>query len=396
MSRISTAFVVLLAALVVATLAAATAPGAGQPVYLNPHASIPARVNDLLHRMTLEEKVGQMDQIVIGKLRDTTPPANGDCNNAGGNNDPLQTTCLQRTLIDYKTGSILSGGTDNPADNTGRGWAEQYNTIQHYAVEHSRLHIPVIYGVDAVHGFGHPYRGARSSRSRSGWAPPGTPTSPRQPAPRRSSSCSRPAATGTSPRCRTSPATTAGAATTRRGPRSPRSRRRSARANIKGMQGGGFDSPQVAATVKHFAGYSQSINGHDRVEAQLPIRYLQDIFLPVVRGRDRRRRGDRDGRLRLDQQHPGDRVALPAHRGAAAPAGLQGRRDQRLRRRAGAADGLPHRGRLPGRDRAGRQRRRRREHDPVRLRRLEQRPDPGRPARARLRAADRPVGASGS
>ena len=37
-----------------------------------------------------------MDQIVIGKLRDTTSPVNGDCNNAGGNNDPLQTTCLQR------------------------------------------------------------------------------------------------------------------------------------------------------------------------------------------------------------------------------------------------------------------------------------------------------------
>src|SRR5438045_1206752 len=51
-------------------------------------------------------------------------------------------------------------------------------------------------------------------------------------------------------------------------------------ANIKGLQGGGFDSPQIAATVKHFAGYSQSINGHDRVEAQLPIRYLQDTLLP--------------------------------------------------------------------------------------------------------------------
>ena len=60
-------------------------------------------------------------------------------------------------LIDYHTGSILSGGTDNPVDNTGRGWAEQYNTIQRYAIEHSRLHIPVIYGVDAVHGFGHPF-----------------------------------------------------------------------------------------------------------------------------------------------------------------------------------------------------------------------------------------------
>jgi beta-glucosidase len=43
----------------------------------------------------------------------------------------------------------------------------------------------------------------------------------------------------------------------------------------------------VAATVKHFAGYSQSINGHDRVEAQVPIRYLQDVFLPsYARGID--------------------------------------------------------------------------------------------------------------
>jgi beta-glucosidase len=55
-------------------------------------------------------------------------------------------------------------------------------------------------------------------------------------------------------------------------------------ANIRGMQGGGFKSPQVGATVKHFAGYSQSINGHDRVEAQLPIRYLQDILLPPYAG----------------------------------------------------------------------------------------------------------------
>ena len=283
MSRISTAFVVLLAALVVATLAAATAPGAGQPVYLNPHASIPARVNDLLHRMTLQEKVGQMDQIVIGKLRDTTSPANGDCNNAGGNNDPLQTTCLQRTLIDYTTGSILSGGTDNPANNTGRGWAEQYNTIQHYAVDHSRLHIPVIYGVDAVHGFGHPYQATLFPQS-----------------------------IGMGATWDTDLAEAAGAATKQQllatggnwdfapvqdlardnrwgryyetWAEEPALAAALGGANIKGLQGGGFDSPQVAATVKHFAGYSQSINGHDRVEAQLPIRYLQDIFLPSYAG----------------------------------------------------------------------------------------------------------------
>ena len=36
--------------------------------------------------------------------------------------------------------------------------------------------------------------------------------------------------------------------------------------------------------MKHFAGYSESINGHDRVQAELPIRYLQDMFLPSYAG----------------------------------------------------------------------------------------------------------------
>ena len=67
---------------------AASAPGAGQPRYLDSRASIKDRVDDLLRRMTLAEKVGQMDQIVVGELRDTTPPANGDCNNSGGEQRP--------------------------------------------------------------------------------------------------------------------------------------------------------------------------------------------------------------------------------------------------------------------------------------------------------------------
>jgi beta-glucosidase len=272
---------VLVAVLAMATfIVTSAAPGAGQPRYLDRHASVSSRVDDLMHRMTLAEKVGQMDQIVIGKLRDTTSPAGGDCNNAGGNTDPLQTTCLQRTLIDYKTGSILSGGTDNPADNTGKGWADQYNTIQHYAIEHSRLHIPVIYGVDAVHGFGHPTEATLFPQS-----------------------------IGMGATWDTGMAEAAGAATKQQllatggnwdfapvqdlardnrwgryyetWAEEPALSGALGAANIRGLQGhGGFRSPQVAATVKHFAGYSESLNGHDRGEAQLPIRYLQDIFLP--------------------------------------------------------------------------------------------------------------------
>src|SRR5512133_22053 len=284
MSRIMTAVGGLAAVLAITTLfVTASAPGAGQPRYLDQHASIDSRVNDLLHRMTLAEKVGQMDQIVIGKLRDTTSLTNGDCNNAGGNNDPLQTTCLQRTLIDYKTGSILSGGTDNPADNTGHGWAEQYNTIQHYAVEHSRLHIPVIYGVDAVHGFGHPYQATLFPQSIGMGATWDTDLS------EAAGAATREQLLATGGNWNFAPVQDL-ARDNRWGryyetwAEEPELAGALGGANIRGLQGGGFDSPQVAATVKHFAGYSQSINGHDRVEAQLPIRYLQDIFLPSYAG----------------------------------------------------------------------------------------------------------------
>ena len=140
------------------TWAAAPAAADAPPAYQDSHQSIDARVSDLMGRMTLPEKIGQMDQIVVSKLRDTTAPADGNCTNKGGNADPLQPVCLQMVLIQNRTGSILSGGTDNPADNTGHGWAEQYNTIQRYAIQNSRLHIPIIYGVDAVHGFGHPFQ----------------------------------------------------------------------------------------------------------------------------------------------------------------------------------------------------------------------------------------------
>jgi beta-glucosidase len=275
---------VLIAALVAIALGAtASAPGAGQPRYLDARASIKDRVNDLLRRMTLEEKVGQMDQIVIGELRDTTPPANGDCGNAGGNNDPLQTVCLQRVLIDYHTGSILSGGTDNPVDNTGRGWAEQYNTIQHYAIENSRLHIPVIYGVDAVHGFGHPTEATLFPHSIGMGATWDTDLA------EAAGAATRQQLLATGGNWNFAPVQDL-ARDNRWGryyetwAEAPMLAAALGAANIRGMQGGGFNSPQVAATVKHFAGYSQSITGHDRVEAQLPIRYLQDILLPPYAG----------------------------------------------------------------------------------------------------------------
>ena len=97
MRRITTAVVVLLAALVIAILAVSAAPGAGRPLYMNSHAGISARVNDLLHRMTLEEKVGQMDQQLVDNL--TGPSA--ACGSQGW--AQLNESCMKTWLVDNQT-----------------------------------------------------------------------------------------------------------------------------------------------------------------------------------------------------------------------------------------------------------------------------------------------------
>jgi beta-glucosidase len=247
-----------------------------QVTYLDPHARTADRVNDLLGRMTLAEKIGQMDQIVLGKLRGPSNPSDGNCN--GGNADSLQPACLQKVLISDHTGSILSGGTDNPSDNTGHGWADQYNAVQHYAIDHSRLHIPIIYGVDAVHGFGHPFEATLFPQSIGMGASWDTALA------RDAGAATRQQLVATGGNWDFAPVQDL-ARDNRWGryyetwAEEPMLAGAMGAANIAGMQGSAHH-PQVAATVKHFAGYSQSINGHDRVEEQLPIRYLQDTFLP--------------------------------------------------------------------------------------------------------------------
>ena len=256
---------------------AAADKGGQQPPYMSPDQPISRRVDDLMRRMTLEEKVGQMDQIVVGRLRATSDPGTGDCN--GGNDATPQPSCLRRVLVDYRVGSILSGGTDNPPDNTGRGWAELYNTVQRYAIENSRLHIPILYGVDAVHGFGHPTDATLVPHQiglGSSWDPELAQLT--GDAVRRQLM-----AVGT----RWNFAPVQDLARDNRWGRyyEPWSEDKllagtMGAANILGMQSARGDRLDVAATVKHFAAYGSSINGHDRMQAEIPIRYLQDTYLP--------------------------------------------------------------------------------------------------------------------
>ncbi len=96
-------------------------------VYLDPNASVSERVEDLLGRMSLDEKIGQMTQ--------------ADRTALSSNSD----------IATYYLGSILSGGGAAPSDNTPAGWADMYDGYQQSALSTS-LGIPLIYGVDAVHG----------------------------------------------------------------------------------------------------------------------------------------------------------------------------------------------------------------------------------------------------
>lgn len=101
------------------------------PIYQDASASIATRVGDLLNRMTLEEKIGQMTQVEKNSL---TPD----------------------DVRDHLIGSVLSGGGGYPPDNTPAGWFKMIRDFQKAALQ-TRLGIPMLYGVDAVHGHNNLY-----------------------------------------------------------------------------------------------------------------------------------------------------------------------------------------------------------------------------------------------
>ena len=119
------------AAAPVAPRALADPPGAtAQLPYQNAALPVPQRVADLLGRMTLDEKIGQMTQAERGAV-DADP-------------SKIAATHL---------GSLLSGGGSVPESNTPAGWADMVDRYQRAAMT-TRLKIPLLYGVDSVHGHG--------------------------------------------------------------------------------------------------------------------------------------------------------------------------------------------------------------------------------------------------
>ena len=105
---------------------------------------IAKKVNKILSQMTLEEKVGQMAQItldVVGK---------GDSKFSSVEPFVLDTARLRDVIVKYHVGSILN--TTNNYAMPPAQWNEIISFIQKVAMEETRAKIPVIYGIDAIHG----------------------------------------------------------------------------------------------------------------------------------------------------------------------------------------------------------------------------------------------------
>jgi beta-glucosidase len=117
----------------VAPIGAVPATAAATLPYENANLPVSARVADLLGRMTLEEKVGQMTQTERYQVFDDTSP-----------------------ITTWKLGSILSGGGSTPTENIPKAWADMVDRFQQAALA-TRLHIPLLYGIDTVHGDGNMY-----------------------------------------------------------------------------------------------------------------------------------------------------------------------------------------------------------------------------------------------
>jgi beta-glucosidase len=231
------------------------------------------RADLLLAELSLAEKVGQMTQINATVLQG----APDDPWDRG----PLNDEKLMEVLADNQAGSILSGGGASPAVNSPRAWAEMTNTIQQFALDHQAHSIPIIYGIDAVHGHGNvlgatmfPHQFGLGAAYDAGLA-------------RRLSQATAADVRATGIHWDFAPV--ADIWRDLRWGRSyepfseaPLAAGDLVAASVRGLEGDDLSSDdQVASTVKHFTGYSAPDSGKDRENATLSERELWDEHLPA-------------------------------------------------------------------------------------------------------------------
>jgi beta-glucosidase len=223
---------------------AATALLAGAVLLAQPQTSVESRVEALLSRMTLEEKIGQMSQ----STSMATPVAEG----------------IKAEIRAGRWGSFLNAGS--PADRA---------EAQRIAMTESRLRIPLLYGRDVIHGYKtiFPIPLAQAAT----WDPDVVEQAARQAAREASEEGIR--------------WTFAPMIDIARDPRwgriaeslgeDPRLGSTMAAAMVRGFQGKSLaDTESVAACAKHFAAYGTAEAGRDYNSAWIPELLLREVYLP--------------------------------------------------------------------------------------------------------------------
>lgn len=232
------------------------------------------KMAELLSKMTLEEKVGQMAQITFDVV--------GKGPNRYSTDEPLRLDSIElhKALVDYHVGSILN--TANNKANTPEVWYNLISRIQEVAMNETRLGIPVIYGIDAVHGVTYT-AGATMFPQQIGQAA----TFNRELV-RRGAEITAYETRASGIPWNFSPVLDLGA--------DPRFSRQwetfgedpfliteLGKEMIDGYEGENNDvsNPQkVAACMKHFLGYMTPLSGKDRTPAHIPEQVLREYHLP--------------------------------------------------------------------------------------------------------------------
>ena len=217
------------------------------PPYKDATLSIDTRVTDLMSRMTLQEKIAQLNQYTLGR------------------NDNVNNLDEVVTNIPGETGSLIYFGDD----------AELRNTMQKKAVEGTRLGIPILFGFDVIHGFRTVY-----------------------PIPLALGATWNPELAGQACRVAAQEAYDAGIDWTfspmvdiARDPRwgriaegygeDPYLTSVFGAASVKAYQGDDLSQPyNIAACLKHYVGYGASEAGRDYVPTEISRQTLWDTYLP--------------------------------------------------------------------------------------------------------------------
>ncbi|MEE9396742.1 MAG: glycoside hydrolase family 3 N-terminal domain-containing protein, partial [Methylococcales bacterium] len=220
--------------------------------------------------MTLEDKVGEMTQLSLDMVSVGTPYNLAEPHQ-------LDTAKLRKVLVDLRVGSILNNGGHAQ---TRKHWHEIVKAIQDMAMREKKSGIPVLYGIDSIHGANYT-SDATLYPQQINLAATWNPKLVKELA-KISAYETRASAIPWS----FSPVLDVG-----------RDQRWSrfwetfgedvflastmGVAVIEGMQGNAISShDQVAASMKHFLGYSLPLTGKDRSPGWIPERQLREYFLP--------------------------------------------------------------------------------------------------------------------